>query len=42
MVQDGPPDPEVLGPLAQSYGLFLDATWVPELMEKYELNSPFG
>jgi quercetin dioxygenase-like cupin family protein len=42
MVQDGPPDPEVMGPLAESYGLFFDPTWVPELMEKYGLNSPFG
>jgi quercetin dioxygenase-like cupin family protein len=42
MIEAGPPDPAVLGPLAESYGLFLDQTWVPELMEKYGLNSPFG
>lgn len=40
--QAGPPDPAALEPLAASYGLFLDPTWVPELMEKYGLNSPFG
>ena len=28
--------------LAASYGVFFDPTWVPELMEKYGLNSPFG
>ncbi len=38
----GPPDPAALEPLAKSYGLFLDAAWVPELMERYSLNSPFG
>ncbi|MDQ1680910.1 MAG: hypothetical protein QOI42_1769 [Frankiaceae bacterium] len=40
-VASGPVDPTVLEPLAASYGLFLDPTWVPELMEKYGLNSPF-
>jgi quercetin dioxygenase-like cupin family protein len=38
----GPPDPQSLESLAASYGLFFDPTWVPELMEKYGLNSPFG
>jgi quercetin dioxygenase-like cupin family protein len=38
----GPPDPAALEPLAKSYGLFFDAAWVPELMERYSLNSPFG
>jgi quercetin dioxygenase-like cupin family protein len=42
LVESGPPDPAALGPLAASYGLFVDPTWVPELMEKYGLNSPFG
>jgi len=42
LFQAGPPDPAALEPLAASYGLFLDPTWVPELMEKYGLNSPFG
>jgi quercetin dioxygenase-like cupin family protein len=42
MFQSGPPDPAVLEPLAASYGLFFDPTWVPELMAKYGLNSPFG
>ena len=42
MVQDGPPDPAALEQLAAAYGLFVDPTWVPELMEKYGLNSPFG
>ena len=38
----GPPDPTALESLAHSYGLYFDPTWVPELMEKYGLNSPFG
>lgn len=38
----GPPDPAALESLAASYGLFFDPTWVPELMAKYGLNSPFG
>lgn len=38
----GPPDPAVLEGLAESHGLFFDPTWVPELMEKYGLDSPFG
>ena len=28
--------------LAATYGTFIDPTWVPELMAKYGLNSPFG
>jgi hypothetical protein len=42
MVQAGPPDPDDLAALSKRYGLFMDPTWVPELMEKYHLNSPFG
>lgn len=42
LVEAGPPDPEALATLAASYGLFVDPTWVPELCEKYGLNSPFG
>jgi quercetin dioxygenase-like cupin family protein len=42
LIQAGPPDPAVLEPLAASYGLFFDPTWVPELMTKYDLDSPFG
>ncbi len=42
MVEQGPPDPARLEPLAASYGTFIDPTWVPELMAKYGLNSPFG
>jgi quercetin dioxygenase-like cupin family protein len=38
----GPPAPAQVEPLAASYGLFFDPTWVPELMAKYDLNSPFG
>ncbi|MDX6244854.1 MAG: hypothetical protein QOE76_2577 [Frankiales bacterium] len=38
----GPPDPASLESLAASYGVFFDATWVPELMEQYGLSSPFG
>jgi len=38
----GPPDSTSLESLAASYGLFFDPTWVPELMQKYGLNSPFG
>jgi quercetin dioxygenase-like cupin family protein len=40
--ESGPPDPEGLQSLAASYGLFFDPSWVPELMERYGLNSPFG
>jgi quercetin dioxygenase-like cupin family protein len=42
IVASGPPDPQALETLAASYGLFIDPTWVPELIEKYGLNSPFG
>ncbi|MDX6209400.1 MAG: hypothetical protein QOE24_1791 [Frankiales bacterium] len=42
MFEAGPPDPGLLESLAGSYGLFFDTAWVPELMEKYDLNSPFG
>lgn len=42
MVAAGPPDPTSLEALAASYGLFFDPSWVPELMDKYGLNSPFG
>jgi quercetin dioxygenase-like cupin family protein len=42
LFQAGPPDRDILEPLAASYGLFFDPTWVPELMAKYGLNSPFG
>lgn len=42
LVESGPPAPETLAALAGSYGLFVDPTWVPELCEKYGLNSPFG
>lgn len=38
----GPPDPTALESLAASYGLFFDPTWIPELMDKYGLDSPFG
>lgn len=40
--ESGPPNPMSLETLAASYGLFFDPTWVPELMDKYGLNSPFG
>lgn len=42
LVESGAAGPETLAPLAAEYGLFLDPTWVPELMEKYGLDSPFG
>jgi len=42
MVQAGPPNPDDVDAIAKRYGLFMDPTWVPELMEKYHLNSPFG
>lgn len=42
MIAAGPPDPTALEALAAAYGLFLDPTWVPELMDTYGLNSPFG
>ena len=40
--ESGAPDPESLEALAASYGLFFDPTWVPELVTKFGLNSPFG
>jgi quercetin dioxygenase-like cupin family protein len=42
MVEGGPPDPNDVAALSARYGLFMDLAWVPELMEKYGLNSPFG
>jgi len=42
MIEAGPPSPSDLEALAKRYGVFVDGTWVPELMEKYHLNSPFG
>jgi hypothetical protein len=42
MIEAGSPDPSDLEALAERYGVFVDARWVPELMEKYRLNSPFG
>jgi quercetin dioxygenase-like cupin family protein len=42
LFEAGAPDPDVIGPLAASYGLYFDPTWVPELMTTYNLNSPFG
>jgi quercetin dioxygenase-like cupin family protein len=42
MFEAGPPDPADLEPLAASYGLFFDPTWVPDLMQRHHLNSPFG
>ena len=42
MIEAGPPNPSDLAALAKRYGVFVDGTWVPELMEKYHLNSPFG
>lgn len=42
LVDQGPPDPADVMSLAAGYGLFMDPTWVPELMAKYDLRSPFG
>jgi quercetin dioxygenase-like cupin family protein len=42
MLEAGPPDPSALEALGTSYGLFFDPTWVPELMQRHNLNSPFG
>ena len=39
--ESGPPDPGSLQSLAASYGLFFDPSWVPDLMERYGLRSPF-
>ncbi len=41
-LQDEPPEPGALEALAASYGLFFDPTWIPDLMARYHLNSPFG
>jgi quercetin dioxygenase-like cupin family protein len=42
LIEEGPPDPGAVQTLAERYRLFFDPTWVPELMEKHRLNSPFG
>jgi quercetin dioxygenase-like cupin family protein len=42
MFEAGPPDPAVLAQLAAAHGLFFDPSWVPDLMERHGLNSPFG
>ena len=42
MFEAGPPDPATLEALAATYGLFFDPTWVPDLMQRHNLNSPFG
>ena len=42
LVQAGPPDPADLAALTETYGLFIDPTWVPELMDRYDLRSPFS
>ena len=42
MFEAGPPDPATLESLAATYGLFFDPTWVPDLMQRHNLNSPFG
>jgi len=42
MFEAGPPDPTTLETLAETYGLFFDPTWVPDLMQRHNLNSPFG
>jgi len=38
----GPPDPATLEPLAASYGLFLDPTWVPPATTQLELTIRLG
>ena len=39
----GPPDPAALMPLAERYGLqFGEAPWLPDLVARYDLISPFG
>ena len=42
LVQAGPPDPAELAALSEAYGLFIDPTWVPDLMDRYDLRSPFA
>ena len=42
IVAAGPPNPDDLMSLSSQYGLFMDPAWVPELMERYGLRSPFG
>jgi quercetin dioxygenase-like cupin family protein len=42
LIEAGPPSPSDFEALTQRYGVFIDGAWVPELMEKYHLNSPFG
>jgi quercetin dioxygenase-like cupin family protein len=42
LVAAGPPKPDEVTSLSGAYGLFMDPTWVPELMTRYGLRSPFG
>jgi hypothetical protein len=42
LFEAGVPDPADLESLSASYGLFMDQTWVPDMMERHGLNSPFG
>ena len=42
LVEAAAVDKQALEGLAASYGLFMDPTWVPELMERYALRSPFA
>jgi quercetin dioxygenase-like cupin family protein len=42
LVQAGPPNPDDVMSLSAEYGLFMDPSWVPELMDRYGLRSPFG
>jgi quercetin dioxygenase-like cupin family protein len=41
-ILENPPPGLAATDLNARYGLFVDLTWVPELVEKYHLNFPFG
>jgi hypothetical protein len=42
LVAAGPPEREQVAALASTYGLVFDPTWVPDLMNRYDLNSQSG
>ncbi|GAA4657454.1 cupin domain-containing protein [Kineococcus glutinatus] len=42
MFESGAPGPDDMQELTARYGVFFDPTWVPELMQRHGLRSPFG
>ena len=43
LLAGGPPSPEMIGEIAQEYGLIFDSPeWLPDVMARYELTPPRG